>query len=134
MTTKKLSNKFVTFAFVALGVWVIVYTLGGYKWYEMDSKELASVQGCYFVQGKQLFRITGKSILSTDESWGFEGKHEKSRDALELDRPLQISREGKLQAASNTSKVGINYGPPLKLELWNDGDQPVQAVKAPCIR
>ena len=132
---KKKSQKIMPFVAAAATLWVIIYILGGHKWYEIDANELALVQGCYAVEGQPLFRIHGKTLISGEQSWGFEGSHEKSGDVLTMGQHLQFSRsEKRLVAASNISMVAIRYGPPLTLELWDERNQPVQAEQIACSR
>jgi hypothetical protein len=116
------------------GLYAAVYAVAGSNWFKMSENDLSRVEGCYAVAGKQTFRIAGRTLFTSNGTFGFEGAHEKQGDALLMDGPVQIARHPQLMLVrgGTASVVLINYGKPVRLALWDEAGNPVEASQTLC--
>lgn len=118
----------------AAGIWAVIYVVAGGDWSKMDESELARVEGCYTLAGQQLFRIRGRTLLTADAAVGFDGWHEKGRDALIVDRPVVLTRGPAFALVwqGTLTKIPIIYDDPMRLVFWDDGHRRWEASRANC--
>ncbi len=118
----------------AAGAYAVVYALFGASWFKMSDSELAPVEGCYAVSGQQLFKVSGRTILTSNGAFGLEGAHEKGGDVLLVDGPVRVVRRPHLMLTreGTLTKIPISYGKPVRLELWDENDQPAEAYRTDC--
>ena len=118
----------------AAGAYAVVYAAFGASLFKMSGSELAQVEGCYEVSGQQLFKVSGRTILTSNGTFGFEGAHEKDGDVFVMDGPIRVAQHPHLmlERQGTLTKIPISYGKPLRLTLWDENDQPVEAQRTDC--
>jgi len=119
---------------IGAGAYALIYVVMGGSWFKTSEKAMSRLQGCYAVSGEQLFRISGRTIITDGRVLGFQGAKEKDGDVLMLDGPLRVARRPQLMLLreGTVTKVSILYGHPLRLELWDENDQRVEATQTSC--
>ena len=99
----------------------------------MNSKQLARVQGCYLSEDNFIFEIDGKKIILESGSAEFKGLHEKDRDILLVDRPVQFNDlSKKLEFIGDFTKVPVSYTNPLQLMVFTQLGQERQMTQVEC--
>lgn len=118
----------------AAGLYAVAYAVLGANWFKMSGTDFARVRGCYSVEGHQVFRISGRTLLTSASTIGFEGAHEKDRDVLDLDRPVRLAPNPlpHLAEEGTLTKLPIIEGKPVRIELWDEGDRRVEAIRTAC--
>jgi hypothetical protein len=118
----------------AAGLYAMAYAVFGANWFRMSDTDLARVSGCYSVEGHQIFRISGRTLLTSASSIGFAGAHDKDRDVLELDRPVRLAPKPlpHLAEEGTLTKLPIIASKPVRLELWDESDRRVEAIWTAC--
>ena len=118
----------------ALGVLAVVFVALGSPKHGIGTQNMASLQGCYDVDGKSAFRVAGATIFASGESPGFEALRQKDRDVLSLDRPVQMAFQPVpiLVQAGQGTLIPIHYGNPLALEFLSTDAKIVYARKVTC--
>lgn len=118
----------------AAGLCAIAYAVFGAEWSRMSDTDLARVDGCYAVEGHELFRITGRTLVTSTSAMGIAGAHEKDRDVLKLDRPVLLARKPQphLAVEGTLTKLPIIGGKPVRLELRDERYKRVDAIRTAC--
>lgn len=119
---------------IAAGAYAVAFVAIGSPKEGIGEQRIASLQGCYQVDGQPAFRVSGTTIIAIGESPGFEAQRQKDRDVLLLDRPVQIALQPNpsLVQRGQATLIPIHYGTPLALEISGTDAQPVYATKVPC--